>query len=90
MKSILLVVMFTVMTLALSGCSKKVWTAYYYPGDGGIYDPDTWKIQTGFNSLDECRVWIVKTANGDTDYDYECGYSCRYEDGLSICDEARR
>lgn len=73
----------------LSGCSNNNWTWFYYSDADNIGDESTWTIQPGLNSLDECRNWVDDVAWNNDNFDYECGYKCRYESsyGMNICKE---
>jgi hypothetical protein len=78
-----------VFALALSGCSKNAdWVGFYYPDKDNIGDSSKWVIMPGFETLDQCRLWVADISNGKSNYDYECGKKCRREDsGLMICKE---
>ena len=75
----------------LSGCGEsKIWTGFYYPDINKLNDESTWKIQPGFESLEDCRAWVMDMAKDNKkQYDYECGYGCRYEKGIgmNVCKE---
>lgn len=70
------------LSLFLFGCSlKQKWTATYYPDKNNLYNH---KTQSGFVSVDDCRNWIYYMAQGNTNFDYECGLNCRYDEKLQI------
>ncbi|MBU2509664.1 hypothetical protein KKE33_04805 [Patescibacteria group bacterium] len=74
--------------LFLMGCSSQEdWTGFYYPDADNIGDESSWVIQPGFESLEECRDWVNDVSVGNHNFDYECGYDCRYNKdfGASIC-----
>lgn len=85
-KSLLLVFL---AAIVLAGCAGNNRTGFYYPNIDKIGDESTWKIQPGFNSLDECRNWVDDVAWNNTNRDYECGYKCTYksEYGMNVCKE---
>ena len=78
--------------LLLTGCSPSVqneWTGFYYPDKDNINDESTWVIQPGLDSLKECQMWVLGISKRNTNFDYECGYQCRYDDlyKMTICKE---
>lgn len=87
MKKSLLLIFFAMIILA--GCSSKNWTGFYYPDANNIGDESTWIIEPWFSSLDECRNWVDDMIWNNTNYDYECGYKCRYKSdyGVNVCKE---
>ncbi|MDP1884648.1 MAG: hypothetical protein Q8L10_04760 [Candidatus Moranbacteria bacterium] len=77
-------------TLFLSGCSiSNDWTGFYYKDKDNIGDQKTWVIQPGLKSKEECQNWVKEVAKNNSNYDYECGYKCRYEKqyDTTICKE---
>ena len=74
----------------LSSCStRNEWTGFYYPNIDKINDKKTWKIQSGLESLEECREWVDNIYENGDNYDYECGYKCKYDGGIGfpVCRE---
>jgi hypothetical protein len=73
----------------LSGCGKKIWTGYYYSNIEKMNDESTWQVKTGLRSLEDCREWIGGIPKYNNNYDYECGYGCRYEKDIreNVCKE---
>ncbi len=87
MKKLFLLLLISIL---LSGCSENSdWTGFYYPDKNNIGDEFSWIIEPGLNSLEECQDWVADTAGTNTNYDYECGYKCRYDNnyGMNICEE---
>lgn len=79
----------------LAGCGSdrfKSWTGFYYSDINRMSDEGTWKIQPGFDTLEDCREWVHSIANVDDNYDYECGYGCRYEKDIkmNVCKETQQ
>lgn len=75
MKKLFLLVIFATL---LSGCSfTQDWTGFYYPDRDNIGDSSTWKIQSGFKTVENCRDWVNQTANSNPSFDYECGLNCK-------------
>ena len=59
MKKLFLLVIFATL---LSGCSfTQEWTGFYYPNKDNIGDSSTWKIQSGFKTVGDCRGWANQT-----------------------------
>lgn len=80
------------VALVLSGCSTATsndWTGFYYPDKDNIGDESTWVIQPGLSSLEACRNWIDGKAGSNSNFDYECGNKCRFDDSykMTICKE---
>ena len=74
----------------LSGCSSNnEWTGFYYKDKDNIGDQKTWIIQSGLKSKEDCRAWVIDMAKDNLNYDYECGYKCRYEKAYNttVCKE---
>jgi len=63
------------------------WVAFYYSNKDNIDDKSTWEIKENLNSIEECRKWIDDTIGFNMNYDYECGYKCRYDGYFYICEE---
>jgi len=66
------------------------WSGYIYPdaSDLTVHVP----AGTQYASLEECRnacVGIIRTNNWQN-ADYECGYKCKFKDGINICKETSR
>ncbi len=81
MKILLLILLF----ITLSGCTaKKNWTGFYYSNINKMEDESTWVIQPGFETLDDCKEWVDDIYDSNDNYDYECGYGCRYNKGLRV------
>ena len=81
-------IIITMTIFLLGGCSlSRNWTGFYYPDADNIGDSSKWVIQPGFGSLDECRNWAEDISTGNTNFDYECGYKCKYnkEYGTNVC-----
>lgn len=79
--------------LFFTSCSAySNWTGFYYPDADNIGDESLWKIQPGFETIDDCRDWIKEVSIGNNNFDYECGYGCRYEKEyeMNICKETIR
>lgn len=75
--------------ILLSGCSaSNDWTGFYYRDKDNINDENTWTIQPGLKSKEDCQNWIKMVSANNSNYDYECGYKCRYDDTYktSICE----
>ena len=70
----------------------KSWTGFYYPDIKTMGNENTWKIQPGFDTFEDCREWVRDIANIGNNYDYECGYGCRYEKDLkmNVCKETQQ
>lgn len=68
---------------------ENEWTGFYYRDKNNIGDSKTWVIQPGLNSREDCIDWVIKTSRGNENYDYECGYKCRYDKvyEASICEK---
>ncbi len=66
--------LFIISILLLTGCSNN-WDAFVYPY-GTSANEKTWKMKKGFSTLEECRDWAVSFDNGNSDFDYECGFKC--------------
>jgi hypothetical protein len=81
--------------ILLSGClsnrsNNHDWTGFYYPNKNKIDDESTWVIQPGFKTLKDCQEWVLFEISGNnTNFDYECGYKCRYDNSykMTICEE---
>lgn len=81
------------ITILLTACSSnKSWTGYFYPDRNNIGDESTWITEPRFNTIEECRDWVSATAGNNTNYDYECGYDCKYNAayGMNVCDKTER
>jgi hypothetical protein len=91
MKKISLIIL-TFWIFFLTGCSSNNRTWFYYPDADNVWDESTWKIQPWFNSIDECRGWIDSIKWNNENYDYECGYWCRYksEYWMNVCKKTER
>ena len=90
MKKIVITTIFLSWVLFLSGCSNNnEWTGFYYKDKNNIGNQKNWIIQPGLKSKDDCRAWVVGMAKNNTNYDYECGYKCRFDKAynLTICKE---
>ena len=66
------------------------WSGYVYPdaSDLTVHVP----AGTQYASLEDCRnacVGIIRTNNWQN-ADYECGYKCKFKDGINICKETSR
>lgn len=69
---------------------SRDWTGFYYPDKDNINDESTWIIQPGLSSLEECQRWVLfDVSKNNTNFDYECGYKCRYDNlyKMTICEE---
>jgi hypothetical protein len=85
----IILILFITGSLALSGCIlKKQWTGYFYPNLDTIDDKSTWIIQPGLASLEDCREWVQSLSKNKSNFDYQCGYNCRFkkEYGETICE----
>lgn len=90
MKRLLII---TFITCAITGCySSKKWTGFYYPDRNNIGGESSWVIQSGFENIEECRNWVDNIASTNDNYDYECGYDCKYDAswGIDICERTER
>ncbi len=85
----LLIFLIVVSLIAFSSSSKNNWTGFYYPDRNNIGDESTWVIQPGLDSLEKCQDWVADKSRGNRNFDYECGYKCRYDNSLkmSVCKE---
>ena len=88
------IVLGLVLALLLSGNAYAgwfgKWSGYIYPdaSDLTVHVP----AGTQYASLEECRnacVGIIRTNNWQN-ADYECGYKCKFKDGINICKETSR
>jgi len=89
MKKILLI--FGIVFI-LSGCNVgNKWTGFYYSDINKMDNENTWKVQPGLKSLEACREWVNSVRKQGDNYDYECGYDCKYNKnvGLTICKETK-
>lgn len=75
-----------------AGCTNITWTGYYYPDADNIGDESSWIIKSGLESLDECRDWVDSIAFNDTNFDYECGYNCKYNSSylMEVCERTEQ
>lgn len=76
------------LAIILSGCSLgNNWTGFYYPDKNNIGDESKWIIQPGLKTLQDCRDWVAGVADNNPEFDYECGYKCKYDKDyeLNIC-----
>jgi len=57
--------------------NKPTWTAIYYPDAANL----STFVDQSVDSLEGCRDWVDSQAfaQGNTDYDYECGTDCKLE-----------
>ena len=91
-KFILLLPVVLIAVLFLSGCSLgSEWTGFYYSDINRMSDESTWRIQPGLGSLEECRNWVNTVHKPSDNYDYECGYRCRYDKDINftVCKETK-
>lgn len=91
----------TLISLLGVGCANqddtktaKTWTAFYYPDIRQISDETTWSVQPGLETLDACLDWVTNRmlASHDRDFDYECGYNCRYDEDFktTVCERTEK
>ena len=88
-KTILIVSLF-VASIFLAGCStSNDWTGFYYKDSYNIGDQNTWVIQLGLKSKEDCQNWVKMVSANNPNFDYECGYRCRYDETFktSVCKE---
>ncbi len=64
----------------------------YYPDKNNIGDESKWVIMPGLKSLDDCQQWILKISKNNSNYDYEFGKKCKYNEdtGLLVCKETAK
>lgn len=88
MKLLLLAIIFFT-TGCSGGVATNEWTGFYYPNKDNIGDESTWVIQPGLSSLKACQDWVDSKSTGNTNFDYECGNNCKYDDllKLTVCKE---
>ncbi|MBU0981233.1 hypothetical protein KKC94_00920 [Patescibacteria group bacterium] len=71
------IIIFLVTVISFTACkTSDEWTAFYYPvnqetGVTNILE------KSGFNSVDQCRDWVIDKAGSNTYYSYECGKNCK-------------
>ena len=66
------------------------WSGYVYPDASDL----TVHVAAGtqYETLEDCRnacIEIIRSNNWQN-ADYECGYKCKFKDGINICKETSR
>ena len=66
------------------------WSGYVYPDASDL----TVHVAAGtqYETLEDCRnacIGIIRSNNWQN-ADYECGYKCKFKDGINICKETSR
>ena len=91
MKRILIIIIISLFLGSIShALFHEKWDGWVYPDADNLTKYE--RAGFGFKSLEDCRnacVGIIRSNNWQN-ADYECGYKCKFKDGINICKETSR